>query len=242
MHYQIRLYSAVLFALLLLVAAVPSEASVLGVYSDRPTWSGLTTGRVDIDFESLGLAPGGYSNHSAGLTIGAATFYGNQHGSPFLWATNPNGGGDDFGSDTMLRGPYYYPNSYLLISFSSMVTSFGLDLMTSMSSGQSFEIFLDGVSAGVYATASNPTRTFFGIRTDTPIAQIRIDLVSGTLTQTTGLFDNVAIGLASLGGGGDPPPGETPEVSTVIYTGIGLSLLAWSRRRHPGQRPTAVVG
>lgn len=224
-----------------MLAAVPSEASVLGVYSDRPTWEGLTTSRVDIDFESLGLAPGGFANHSAGLTIGDVTFTGYQHGGSFLWATNPNGGLDDFGSDTMLRGPYYFTDSYLLISMATTVTSFGLDLMTSGPDGEDFEIFLDGASVGVYTTQSSPTRTFFGVRTDTPIAQIRIHLASGSLTSTTGLFDNVAIGLASLSGGGGPPPGETPEVSTVIYMGIGLSLLGWSRRRHPGQRPTAVV-
>ncbi|MEZ5354688.1 MAG: hypothetical protein R2762_18800 [Bryobacteraceae bacterium] len=245
MRFQIRLYVTAVLASMLLLTAVPAEASVLGTYNDRATWEGVTTGRVDFDFDTLGLSPGGFTqyNSAAGLTIGDVNFVGYQHGGYSLTALNPLAGWDEnFGSGALLRGPYYFTDSYLLVTFTTSITSFALDLMTMSPDAGDFEIIVDGVSLGVVTTANRPTHTFFGVQTDTPITQVRIQLASGNLTATQGLFDNVAIGLANTGGGGgQPPPGETPEVSTMFYTAMGFGLVYWSRRRLPRQRPTPVL-
>ncbi len=242
MRFQIRLYATAVLAILLLLAAVPSEASILGSYNDRATWEGLTTGRVDINFDSLGLSAGGFTSYSTstGLTIGDVTFTGWQTNQYNLYALNPlTGWAENFESGTLIRGPWYNTDSYLQVTFGTSITSFALDLMTMLGDGQSFEVFVDGISAGVVVTGSQPTRTFFGVQTDTAITEIRIYLNSGTLFQTQGLFDNIAIGL--VGTNNPPPPGETPEVGTLLYTGAGLALLVASRRRLSRQRPLPVL-
>ncbi|MEZ5398177.1 MAG: hypothetical protein R2729_00825 [Bryobacteraceae bacterium] len=245
MRHSFRLFAAAVLAVMLWIAAIPAEASILGTYSDRATWEGLTSGRTDINFDALGLTPGGYTqyNNSAGLTVGDVNFVGYEAGSYDLTALNPLAGWDeDYNTGTLLRGPFYYADSYLLVTFNTNITSFALDLMTMATSGQDFEIIVDGVSLGTISTAAQPATTFWGVRTDTPITSIRFQLASGSLTVTKGLFDNIALGLATAGGGGSPPPpGETPEAGTLLLTGVGLALVARARRRHPRHRPTPML-
>ena len=82
-----------------LIAALPAFGSVLGTYEDRSTWNGLTTGIITDDFESLGLASGGYSfyNTSSGLTRGAINYVGIDGASYTIVATANDAAGN---SDT----------------------------------------------------------------------------------------------------------------------------------------------
>ncbi|MCC6537224.1 MAG: hypothetical protein IT162_06720 [Bryobacterales bacterium] len=222
-----------LFGALLLIA-LTSHATVLQTYSSRPSWETATTGRADVDFESLNISTGGWASYStaAGITTGGLNIVGvldvNQY---FLYALNPpSGAAEDFGSSTILRGPEMRSNSYLSVTLPSSVTSFGIDLMTYSPDTQSFAILLDGVQVATVTTAARPVRTFFGVTTDAPITEVRLVLTSGTNFVTQGLFDNLAYGAAA--GSGEPPPAETPEVGTLAATGTGLILVRYLRRRH----------
>lgn len=216
-----------------LLVALTSHATVLQTYNTRPSWEAATTGRADVDFESLNLSTGAFANYStiSGLTTGGLNIVGvldvNQY---FLYALNPpSGAPEDFGSGTIIRGPERRPNSYLSITLPSAVTSFGVDLMTYDPDAQSFAILLDGTQVATVTTAARPTRTFFGVTTDAPITEVRLVLTSGTNFTTQGLFDNFAYGAA---GAGEPPTGgETPEVGTLVATGTGLLMVRYLRRR-----------
>jgi len=235
-HYNYSFAATHALLVVLLLISSPAYGTVLGTYNDRTTWEGLTTSRVDIDFESLGIAPGGFQSHNtvAGLTHGGVDFIGYQNGSPTLYAKNPpTGDTDDFLSNTLLRGPEFWvggccpDGSYLIAVVPSGVTSFGLDLMSAYPAGASFRIELDSIDVGVIVvTQSRPNRTFFGVRTDAPFAQVKVIMTSGTVFTTYGLFDNVAYG--SSGGGGDP--GQTPEVATLLIVASGLLLFRFARR------------
>ncbi len=219
----------VAFAFLLL-AVLPSQASVLGTFTDRATWEGVTSGRTDITFESLGLSPGGFTSYSnsTGLTTGGVNFTGiDGTGGFFLYAVNPPSGADeDFGSLTILKGPFYRSGSYILASMPGGVTSFGLDLMSMLPAGATFRLVLDGVDIGFsISTAARPTRTFFGVQTDSPVSLIRIVIDSGTVFTTLPMIDNFSYGSVAAGGG------ETIEITTLLYVGTGIGLLGWGKRR-----------
>jgi hypothetical protein len=231
-----------------LLTSLPASGAILGTYTNRALWEAATSGRTDIDFESLGLVPPpgmNFSNYStaAGLTLGGATFTGWTGGAYYLYAVNPPAGADeDFGSATLLRGPEWFSGSYLQIALPLTVTSFGLDVMTMTPGAGAVRILADGIDvAGAIATALRPTRTFFGFTSDTPIAQVRVIIDTGTVFQTQVLVDNVSFGAATSGGGGGGGggPAETAEITTLIYVASGVALLAWAKRRITGAAAAA---
>jgi hypothetical protein len=230
----------------LMLAVFPAQASVLGTYTDRATWESVTSGRFDIDFESLGLAQGAYSGtaytNASGLTIGGVNFVGVDGGGGYvLYAVNPSTGDvQDFGSATVLKGPYYRPGAYYQATMPAGVTSLGLDLMSIFPAGATFQILLDGIDLGVIiSTQSRPDRTFFGVQTDLAFSQVRIVLSSGTVFTTQPLIDNFAYGTVLSSGGGGGGGDETVEIATLLYVGTGVVLLAWGKRRRQSA-PAAV--
>lgn len=234
MSSQIKLFSAGVAALVLLLLPVPAQATVLGIYSDRATWEGLVSGQTNIDFSVLGIPqagwPAGFQSYStvAGLTTGGVNFTGfSENGSPYdLWALNPLAGlPEDYGSGTVLRGPTRSTAGYLRIILPTNVTAFGIDLGTVYPAAQSFQVIMDGVTlTSTLQAAAHPNRIFFGVRTDTPISELQFYLSTGTLYQTQGIFDNVSFGSSS------EPPAETAEATTLLYIGSGLGLLLLTRR------------
>jgi hypothetical protein len=234
-----------LFILLLLIASFAS-ATVLQTYDSRPSWEAATTGRIDIDFESLSL-PGGYAVYgtSAGLTTGGVTFVGVLDWNSFyLVALNPPSGvPEDMGSGKVLVAADYRATSYLNIILPAAATSFGIDLKTAYPAGIGFRIRLEGVEIGSAITTSTGP-TFFGITSDTPFSQIAIRLDGATANNTVGVFDNFAYGAAGTSGGGgtgsDPgPTEETPEAATMLMLGSGLLMMRWVKRRQPTVTTTA---
>ena len=213
------------------------QAAVLGTYTDRASWEALTTSRTDINFSSLNLTPGGYQgyNTSSGLTLGGVQFIGWNGSSYFLYALNPPSGADeDYNSGTILKGPEWYPNCYLLSVMPANITSVGFDLATVFPGARNIRIQIDGNDLGVVVTLNRPNLTFYGVQTDTPIGQIRFLVDSGTQYQTMVLLDNFAYGIAAGGGGGGGGggPAETVEATTLLYAATGLALVIIGRRRH----------
>ena len=222
-----------LFVLILSLASLAS-ATVLQIYDSRANWEAATTGQANVDFAALGLAVGGYTSYSTsgGLSLGGLTFVGVESSGYWLYAVNPTAGSDqDFGSSTVIK-TQYGASAYLAITLPSATTSFGVDLMTAFPDAQTFRIELDSVDLRVdlFSTAARPTRTFVGVTTDTAISQVRIYLTSGN-SGTVALFDNFGYGAAGSSGGGGDPPGDTPEIATMLCVGSGLIAFRWARRR-----------
>jgi len=234
MSFQHRSFWAGLVAAVLLVLATPAQATILGTYNSRATWEGLTSGRTDIDFSTLGLAgPGSIAEYgtAAGLTVSSVNFVGVHAGGSYggyqLTAGFPaSGASDDYGSGPRLVGPEYHTSgSYLRATLPSGVTAFAIELATINPAAQSFRLLVDGVDIGSVINAqAHPNRTFIGVRTDTPIAEVRIVMNSGTQWNTRGLFDNVSYGSSE-------PPAETPEATSFLYMATGIGLISWTIRR-----------
>jgi hypothetical protein len=243
-HHRISRIGATAWLLLLLASA--AHASVLQTFSNRVDWEAATTGRTDIDFESLGLPQGtgtwwaDYSN-STGLTTGGVNFKGEEGSGWYLWAINPpDGDFQDYNTLTVLRGPDFRTEngpSRLLVNLPSNVTSFGIDLAAINATNQNnniatLRIYLDGIDINVSVTTlARPDMKFFGVTTDAPVSQVAIELTSGEAYTTRMLADNVSFGLASGTTGGTTGGGETPEATTLLYVASGAALMAWARRR-----------
>jgi hypothetical protein len=221
----------------------PAQGAVLGTYSDRTTWQSAVSGLTDINFESIGLGVGGFTNFStaAGYTESGASITGWTGSAHFLYALNPPlGAPEDFASSTVLKGPEWWPGSFLQIALPGGMTAFGIDLMTFNPNAAQLVLDLAGIGTYTINTASRPTRTFFGIRTDTPISTIQITVNSGTPFTTQALIDNVSFANAAAGGaggGGGGAPEPSPEVGSLLLIGSGLVLLRYWKRREPAPIP-----
>lgn len=218
------------FLFLLLAITSLSSATVV-TFTDRGAWETATTGRTNIDFDSLGLGVGGFGGYSTagGLTIGGATFVG--HDGPttyWLYANNPSAGAsENYGSGTLIK-LLWSATAYLSINLPAATFAFGVDLMSAFPAAQSFHLQVNGTNLSTVATQARPARTFYGFTSDTQIADLRIYFDSGT-NGTVGLYDNFAYGALASGGGG--PEAETPEAMTLLTVGSGLIALRWMRRR-----------
>ncbi len=220
------------FLFLLLAITSLSSATVV-TFTDRGAWETATTGRTNIDFDSLGLGVGGFGGYSTagGLTIGGATFVG--HSGPttyWLYATNPVLGTDqDYASGTLIKLEWS-AGAYLRINLPASTFAFGVDLMSAFPEAQSFHLQVNGDNLSTVVTQPRPGRKFVGFTSDTAIADLRIYFDSGT-NGTVGLYDNFAYGALASGGGGGGPEAETPEAMTLLTVGSGLIALRWMRRR-----------
>ncbi|MCC6590429.1 MAG: hypothetical protein IT168_27300 [Bryobacterales bacterium] len=244
-----KFYCVGIALLVFLSLLLPAQASVLNTYSDSSSFNSATSNATVINFDGTtpnSYSSNGYTNYygvysnAAGLTINGVNFVGNSgYGSYELTtnnATDPNAG-TNYGTDSLLVGPSWYPGASMLISLPSSVTAFSLDMGAITPAISSFEIQL--VSLGVsynITTALRPNLTFFGVTLDAPIDQVRIaTMPGGPYTTPQLLVDNfvyaTAGGAAALENPGPGPGGETPEVTTILYVTSGIGLLIWKRRR-----------
>lgn len=217
-----------LIGLALAVASFPLAATTITTYTDRALWTAASTGVTTIDFETLGASPGAATGYStaAGVTLSGVNFVGILPGDYYLFAEKENPGSSLYwGSGTVLMGPWYQNLSgrYIQINLPAHVTAFGLDLMANSMTAQQVTIVLPGVNSFLVNTQANPTRTFWGFTSDTPISTIQISATASPL------IDNVSFGTAA--------PAQTPEIATFILIGTGLLGLRWLRRRqtNPGR-------
>ncbi|MEP7366572.1 MAG: hypothetical protein ABI972_25220 [Acidobacteriota bacterium] len=231
------------------LAAFPAFGSVLGTYEDRSTWNGLTTGIVTDDFESLGLAVGGYTYYGtgAGLTRGSVNYFGVDGGSYAMLAINPTPGAENnFGSGIVLRTADYnsFTTQYMQITLPD-VTAVGFDLGSAFPNAVGIRIQLSTGEFYIRTTQNAPTLSFWGVQSDAPISWIRISLTTGagaapSQFSSIALVDNVSYGSVYSpppppdgGDGGDPGGSETPEVTTFLYVASGIGLLFLRRKSVP---------
>jgi len=111
------------------------------------------------------------------------------------------------------------------IDLPSLVTAFGLDLM-SISANGPYSVTVDGTTYTSVATQVAPTVVFFGATFTTPVSQITLTMpsVSGEVE----LIDDFQFGTADSGGG---DPADAPELVTMLMIGTGLIGFTWLRRR-----------
>lgn len=227
-------------ALLLIVFGSPLPGATLD-YASQSDWLGATSGLTTIDFE--GVIAGEWQSFSTadGLTVGDVQFLGVKPATTGydLWVVNPTAGSEsDWGSGAYLKGPLFWsgdPNQAIKAVLPDGVTAFGVELMTMDSDPMEFVVALStGEQFTGIATAARPNRTFFGVTTDIPIAEVSFMLASGINTVSRPAIDNFVYGVAGGGGAGDPiNPEETPEAATFLLVGTGLVLLYRARRRKP---------
>ncbi len=221
-----------LLPLLCVILAAPLWAGTVQ-YGDRSSWEAATSGITTIDFEGITDSWVSYSDAN-GLTIGDVQFVGVSTSNYELYVRNPDtGGGDDFESGSILKGPTYWsgdPNRHILVNLPAGVTSFGVDLMTLYSDPAAFNILLStGDQFLNIATATRPTRRFFGLTSDNEITQLQFVLTGAASSVSYPGLDNFTYGTAGAGTG--PDSGETPETATLILVGTGLIFLYRLRRK-----------
>ncbi len=216
--------------LLLIAGMAPlATGTILNTYTDRAAWQAAATGVSTIDF--AGIAPANsyhwYSTNTA--TIGDATFSTGTN----VWLMVMDSGAFapifDWGSGAVLKfETQYTPNSILSVALSSGATAIALDLMSTNPEGAVLSLAFASGDTFSITTATRPTRTFFGITSDNPIAAFTIDA-----GRAAGLIDNLSFGTA----GGPPPPpppppgGQTPELGVFWLVSSGVGLVLWGRRR-----------
>jgi len=230
------LLSAGLLALGFLHA--PANATVLATYqNDLAGFTLVTSNLTTVDFSSI-VGNNTYASYStsSGVAISGATFKGVLGSGYSLYANSIVGGSDDYGSGAKLIGPEYWPNSYLSILLPSSITAFGIEVMSSLPQAASFAFTVDGVPLAPVVTAqNNPNRTFFGFTSDAPMSEIQIRLISGTPYLTYPMFDNAVFGMAGVPGGGEEEvPSETPEVTTLLYMGMGIAMIVFAKYSQSG--------
>jgi hypothetical protein len=211
---------AVMIALIVLASmAVPAGATSM-LYTDRTTWETATTGLVTITFEGLATPsiPGNYSTAS-GLTLNGVQFTAlTPPNNYYLYAEDALGSANyQWNSGDLLMGPNVaWGGGYLLATLpSGGVQSVGTDLMTHTPFGASVVVTLSTGEQFTINTSSNPTRTFAGFTSDTPITSMQFKPNNGF-----SLIDNFSYGSV----------GETPEVDTALLAGAGLLSLLVARR------------
>lgn len=233
---------------ILIASPLPLSASAI-TYTDRTLWELSTPGFVNIDFEGITSTFQSF-NTSDGLTVNGVQFIGLAltPSSPYqLWVVNPAGtGAEDFGSGSYLKGPMFssgVPDRQIRVNLPPNIDSFGVDLMTTGSTPQSFAIYVwSGQSpVGGWSVSTVPgNRTFFGLNAGAPITMIEFMLDTGVTYQTYPLLDNFAFGVAaplSAGTGGssgeqtDPMGAEVSEGTTLLLVAAGLLVVQRLRRQ-----------
>lgn len=202
------------------MAALPAHASLV-VYTSSASWTAAVTAVTTIDFEGLAAAnsSANYST-SAGITLPATTgvqFTGFLSMNSYdLSVVNPGSTSTyyNFGSGASLKGPINTNSAnflpYVHVKLPTNITAFSVDLMTVSPNALNYQITLANGSVFTVATSNIPTRTFFGITSDTPIGSADFAVLGSTTAN--GLMDNFSYGTTS----------ETSEVGTLLLIGSGL--------------------
>ncbi len=207
-----RLIAIIALALL----AVPAGATVT-VQNTIADWQALTTGFFTtlVDFE--GLATTGVSptyNTADGLTLSGIKFVGdNLDGSYYLQAYDSSEGGlYNWGSGDYIVGGGWGPK-YLQVTLPAGITAVATDVMTSLP-GHLVTVTLSTGEWYTVGTSANPTRTFTGFVSDTPVEWVRF-----SAADSRPAIDNFTTAFTS-----------TPEPDALFLAGAGLIGL-WLARR-----------
>jgi hypothetical protein len=221
---------SLLLPVTLFVAALPAHAGLV-TYTDLNAWTAATSGVTTIGFETLAPANGfkDYST-STGLLVGNLQFQGFENTASYdLQVVDGTPSWYNFNSGASLKGPSYNAPPagfvpYIHVILPVNTSAFGVDLMTISPNALTFQVTVAGQSFNVN-TANSPTRTFFGVTSDTSIASINFAVIGTTNgAGTYGLMDNFRSGAEAT---------QTPELGSLLLIGSGLIGFRMLRRRRP---------
>lgn len=225
----------------LILTTRPAEATLI-TYTDPVLFAAAVNSMTTIGFEGIANPNSTVTyNNSTGLTLSGVQFTGLESATGYvLSVVNPGSTTTyyDFGSSAGLKGPNYDVGTgfvpYLHILLPANVTAFAVDLMTISPNALSYQASVSATNFTV-ATANRPTRTFFGVTSDSgaiPFVNLTVLGTSNT-AGTSGLIDNVQFGAA------DPQPPQTAEACTLLLIGSGLAALGYFRKRLKPQMAAA---
>lgn len=210
------------------LAVVPAAGAV---FTDRATWEAALASRQDISFNAL--ATGSAFNVTQGS--GADTVFFAPMGAMFVEVV-----GNSYGNSCDIRCLFADTTSinggFLATLALTTNTAVGFNVFTVNNTAQTVTIRIYNVGSvtpdytTAVATAANTSTTpvFFGYTGTAGIKQIEIITAPGTGDV---VLDNFSYGVAN-NDPPPPPPGETPEVPTLSYFGIGLlAVLFGSKKR-----------
>lgn len=181
------------------------------MYSSRTAWLAATAGVTTIDFEGI-AAPASSVYYPGGVSIGGVTFI-DALTQLYVFDALYSPGNTNWGSGASLITNA--SNDLVTAALPANVTAVGMDLFTVNPSGQTM---LVGVSPGgifPLATQPNPTLTFIGFVSTTPIVSVGIKGINSA----TGI-DNFSFGTTSV-----------PEPVTWAGMLLGLGCLVSRTRR-----------
>jgi hypothetical protein len=188
----------------------PVAAPNVTPFADRLSWQGSSGALTTIGFENL-AAPGSFVayDNPAGLTLSGVNFTGL---TPITGPTGPTR--DylrvvdpayfppfyDWGSGAVLHGPPIPvgpqgeggPNSRIRVTLPSGVTSVGVDLMSFLQYASPFTVVVSTTNGSVafpVTSSLQPTRSFFGVTSDSPIISLDYYALNGFP-----VLDNFAFG------------------------------------------------
>lgn len=214
----------------LVLTTLPAHATLIS-YTDPAAFAAALSAMTTIGFEGIaGTNSFANENTSTGLTISGVNFTGKLTTGSYDLQVVDGGFASpyyNFGSGASLKSPSYNAVSsfvpYIHVVLPASVTGFGVDLMTISPNAVTYQATV-GSTIFTVATANRPTRTFFGVTSDTPIAFVDLALTGTTNgAGTYGLIDNVQFGATA--------PEATAEAATLLLIGSGLAALGFFRKR-----------
>ncbi|MBI3682916.1 MAG: hypothetical protein HY235_21290 [Acidobacteria bacterium] len=201
--------------------------------ASRASWEGAILSQKMVTFEEPGV-PVGFANGSVVLFDTSNSAYSvasNCLGATASQACFARYTGSNSRYITNGEPPVPSPNNffrglmgatnYIQVMLPGSTTAVALDLYTIYSPGQNTTVTLyaaDNSQIGQWTvpTTGNSTAGFFGARSDTVIAYVRISSAGGDP-----ILDRIDFAAANM----TPPPVDTPESATLGYLGIGLSAI-----------------
>jgi hypothetical protein len=244
---RLNLTSVIAFLLGLFLSPATSNATPV-IYSNRTDFVNQISSPTVIDFSSV---TGQAFYTSPGYQEGGISFTGYQFRdqTTYYWAaaSNPSTSAWNFGTGALFysSNPAYSPDAppYIMVSVPDLY-AVGFDVMTYVPGtqptyGKDVDIWVTDAMGTYYQRINTLNRStvippaFFGIVSPTPITSVRIQATVGQAAIDTFTF-GAPIQLPAGGGGGngpEPPPGETPEVATIVMIATGLIFLRLGKRR-----------
>ncbi len=220
--------TAVLISMTIAGMGVASGTPLL-TYPDVNSWLAAVTALGDATFESGDTGPGTIVNYNvpyveAGVSFADPTgmFIVNP-GTKYTWF--------NFGTGNSLSADASSGVSPVAITATlpANITAVALNVMVGGNGGLPVVLtFSDGSQVTVPTTSGQAS--FFGATFASPISSVIIGSSGTPPGSTYYLLDNFQIGTANVAQQG-PPPGDTPEIATLLLIGGGLLAMASFRKR-----------
>jgi hypothetical protein len=195
--------------------AAPSQAGIIGTYTDRTTWTAAAANPATTETFSGGGLASGLTSSGSGFVSGGVF---NGQGLPTVFPTSSRDG-LGFNPGTLALGGDW--------DLSPGGPGAGLGFSFTFDDATTQDVFaIANPSGGVFSG-------FFGFLSDKAITSITF--FTGSLTGNSELFtlDNLTFGSGGTGTGGDGGNGGTPvpEPASLALLAGGLLMSGWQLRR-----------